>query len=512
MKKLESRVDFIIETILREDKSLSQSELLIEMKKIGIEKLPYSYSSLKKFIDSKTMDVHYNKHYKGYVDKLNKALSKKDYGDLELESIVKSISRFNKTIRNNAGGAFNHALFWKMLSPRTQSPSGAVLEKIKKDFSSYEKFKKEFEQVAKDKFGSGWVWLVINKKNNLKIVSTTNQDNPLMNTEKDGGYPILGLDLWEHAYYLKYQNKRDEYIKNFWKVVNWKFVNDLFEMKLKTKLNENLIINNIMSEAISERCTPESVDGIRITFNINPEVKKIFRYKIDSILKDVFKTYWKEQGEYSRDSMSGIYDYETEGRSVLNKLNTNFNAFCILLRDLNKVLRREGKKTLTIVGLPPREQIIETKIFVNYLEEYKDRIFDESSATFQGILKMLGITNQIGSETEKEVEKKLKRKFGVDNVELIGELGSKMDMIQGIDCVITINGKRYTAQIKPYTSMDDSLKGFIKMTGSQSKPYSTDFMIFYQKNNITVIFKNDNTKIVNGEYLFPESDLVYILN
>ena len=134
------------------------------MKRIGIEKLPYSYSALKNFVDSKTMDIHYNKHYRGYVDKLNKALSKKDYGDVELENIVKSISRYNKEIRNNAGGAFNHALFWKMLSPKKQSISGSVLQKIKKDFGSYEKFKKEFEQVAKDRMREISMWSKLKKE------------------------------------------------------------------------------------------------------------------------------------------------------------------------------------------------------------------------------------------------------------------------------------------------------------------------------------------------------------
>ena len=131
MNNIEKRIGVITETLQKQDKIKSQEVLLTEMKKIGIEKLPYSYSSLKKFIDSETMDIHYNRHYKGYVDKLNKALSKKDYGDLELESIVKSISRFNKNIRNNAGGAFNHALFWKMLSPTPQKPTGDILDKIK---------------------------------------------------------------------------------------------------------------------------------------------------------------------------------------------------------------------------------------------------------------------------------------------------------------------------------------------------------------------------------------------
>ena len=204
-----------------------------EMKTIGIEKLPYGYASLRRFIDPETMKFHYQKHYKGYVKKLNQALRKKDYGDVELEKIVKQINRYNTTIRNNAGGAFNHAMFWKMLSPTPQKPYGEVLERIKKDFGSFREFKERFESIAKKRFGSGWIWLVISKSGRLKVMSTQNQYNPLMNVYDKGGFPILGLDLWEHAYYLKYQNKRDNYIENFWDVINWKFVNDLYLTKTK---------------------------------------------------------------------------------------------------------------------------------------------------------------------------------------------------------------------------------------------------------------------------------------
>ena len=239
MKKLEEKLELIKEEIILQEKKSHKDFLITEMKKIGIEKLPYSYSSLKNFIDSKTMDVHYNKHYKTYVKKLNDALSKKDYGDVELEEIVKSISRYNTTVRNNAGGAFNHAMFWKMLSPKKQKVEGDVVEKIKKDFGSIDEFKKEFEETAKERFGSGWVWLVLTKNNRLKIMSTGNQDNPMMNVIK-GGYPLLGLDLWEHAYYLKYQSKRDEYIKNFWDVVNWEFVNELYKLKTDKEINESV--------------------------------------------------------------------------------------------------------------------------------------------------------------------------------------------------------------------------------------------------------------------------------
>ena len=225
MKNLKNRIEVLEEELQKKEQKRQQvqklKKVVEEAKQIQVEKLPYSYSSLKQFIDPETMSVHYNKHYKGYVDKLNAALSEKDYGDLNLEEIIKTIERFNKFIRNQAGGAFNHQLFWKMLSPKTMTPKGVILKKINQDFGSYAGFKKKFEGQAKDRFGSGWCWLVLTKRNTLKIMTTPNQDNPLMDVVEQGGYPLLGLDLWEHAYYLKYKNRRDEYVKNFWNVVNW---------------------------------------------------------------------------------------------------------------------------------------------------------------------------------------------------------------------------------------------------------------------------------------------------
>jgi Fe-Mn family superoxide dismutase len=242
MMILENKINLLTEKINTTD------FLLLEMKKIGIEKLPYSQSSLKRFIDAKTMNVHYNGHYKTYVKKLNDALSKKNYGDLELEEIIKSISRFPKSIRNNAGGAFNHALFWKMLSPDKQQIPSELKSKIIKDFGSIIEFKNKFNEESKDRFGSGWCWLVLTKNGKLKVMSTPNQDNPLMNVVEGGGFPLLGLDLWEHAYYLKYQNKKDEYIKNFWSCVNWKFVDELYHLKTKKEVKENLTENIVYTK------------------------------------------------------------------------------------------------------------------------------------------------------------------------------------------------------------------------------------------------------------------------
>lgn len=246
MKNLVNRMHLIEDALTKNNND--KKFFLSEMKKIGIEKLPYSYSSLKSFIDPETMDVHYNKHYKGYVEKLNLALQKRKLGDLELEDIIRTINRYSKSVRDNAGGAFNHALFWKMLSPKPIKMSNKLTEKIDKNFGSVKNFKKEFETQAKERFGSGWVWLILTKDNRLKIMTTQNQDNPLMNVIENGGYPILGLDLWEHAYYLKYKNRRDVYIKNFWKVVNWDFVEKLYNMKQDTKKEEDKILKEIFQK------------------------------------------------------------------------------------------------------------------------------------------------------------------------------------------------------------------------------------------------------------------------
>jgi Fe-Mn family superoxide dismutase len=238
-ENINKKINLLKEDILITEKQNIREDFLLEMKKIGIEKLPYSYSAMKQFVDPETMDIHYNKHYKGYVKKLNDALSKKNYKDVDLEDIIKSISKYDTKVRNNAGGAFNHALFWKMLSPKKQIPKGEIFNRITKQYGNIKKMKDEFNEVAKERFGSGWVWLVLTKTNRLKIMSTPNQDNPLMNIIKDGGYPLIGLDLWEHAYYLRYRNKRDEYIKKFWNHINWEFVNELYTSKTKKSLNES---------------------------------------------------------------------------------------------------------------------------------------------------------------------------------------------------------------------------------------------------------------------------------
>ena len=512
MKHIENKIKLITEEIQNVEKQENETLFLNEMKKIGIDKLPYSYSALKQFIDAETMNYHYNKHYKGYVDKLNSALKNKDYGDLELEEIVKSISRFNKTIKDNAGGAFNHALFWKMLSPKTQTPNGEVIKQIKKDFNTFANFKKEFETVAKERFGSGWVWLVLTKRNTLKIVSTANQENPLMNTIEDGGYPILGLDLWEHAYYLKYRNKKDDYIKNFWKCVNWEFVNKLYTMRVDNKLNESSELKTVISEGKSERCSKEMNEAIRMVFNINPKVKTIFKEGINRILKEVFPDNYYGNNEYAEGEVAGVYDLEGEGRSVLNKLNTNYSCFCVLLNDVNQVLKAKQLPEIKMIGLKPFEQISEVKKLVNVLDEYKFRIFSQKSSTFQNLMKVLTQTNSWGQSREDKTIEILKRHFGEDNVKAVGKLGSKEDMIGGVDCEVTVDGVKKTAQIKPFTG-EKEIKDSIMILGTGNvKRYSTDWLIFSRNNKEVLVFDNKHSKIMDGQFIFPKEDLIYTLS
>lgn len=202
--------------------------------------LPYGYDALEPFIDKQTMEIHHTKHHKTYVDKLNAAMADKKISAISLEKIFKDISEFPDAVRNNAGGHYNHSMFWKLMKPNASSvlsPSatneltGKLGDSIKSTFDSLENLKTKFSETAMKIFGSGWAWLVINKDGKLEIGSTHNQDNPLMNDSEFKGVPVIGLDVWEHAYYLKYQNKRTDYITNWWNIVNWEEANRRFEEK-----------------------------------------------------------------------------------------------------------------------------------------------------------------------------------------------------------------------------------------------------------------------------------------
>ena len=199
---------------------------------IGFDQKPlgYAYNALEPSIDSMTMDIHYNKHAAAYCKNVNEA-AKAEGVDMKkpIEDVLASISKYSVKMRNNAGGHFNHELFWKSLTPKAGTqPSEKLGSAINKQFGSMEAFQKQFSDAAKARFGSGWAWLLVTSDKKLVISSTPNQDNPLMDIAEVKGFPVVGLDVWEHAYYLKYQNKRADYIDGFWKVLNWEFVSERF--------------------------------------------------------------------------------------------------------------------------------------------------------------------------------------------------------------------------------------------------------------------------------------------
>ncbi len=193
--------------------------------------LPFAVDALEPHIDARTMEIHHGKHHGTYVTNLNNAIAGTDAEKMSIEDICQNISRYPAAVRNNGGGHYNHSLFWTIMSPDGGgSPKGELLESIDTAFGSFEEFKKQFSAAGANRFGSGWVWLIAKDKK-LMISSTPNQDNPLMDVAEVRGFPILGMDVWEHAYYLNYQNRRPDYIAAFWNVINWKEVGNRFNKK-----------------------------------------------------------------------------------------------------------------------------------------------------------------------------------------------------------------------------------------------------------------------------------------
>ena len=187
-----------------------------------LPQLPYAYDALEPHIDARTMEIHHSKHHNAYVTNLNAAIAGTDLEGKSIEDILKNLDMSNGAVRNNGGGFYNHSLFWEVMSPNGGGkPSGKVLEAIEKSFGSFDTFKEQFSKAAATRFGSGWAWLVKKQDGSLVVSSTPNQDNPLMDVAEVKGTPILGLDVWEHAYYLKYQNLRPDYIGAFYNVINW---------------------------------------------------------------------------------------------------------------------------------------------------------------------------------------------------------------------------------------------------------------------------------------------------
>ena len=496
-KGIQGKINLVNEQIIINEKKTIEENLLVEMKKIGIEKLPYSYSSLSRFIDSKTMNVHYNKHYKGYVDKLNKSLKNID-GDMDLEEIVRSISKFDNKVRNNAGGSFNHALFWKMLSPKKQIPKGKILKKIKEDFGNIKKMKDEFNEAAKDRFGSGWAWLYIAKDGKLKIMSTPNQDNPLMNIVKKGGFPILGLDVWEHAYYLKYQNKRDEYINNFWNVVNWEFVEELYNLHTKKK--------NI-KESVDKK---ENINEISTTFAF-PYTPKKLRELIHSQYVGCYGKQYKNGclgkietkkcntevgvlgGEYAEKKFGGTSQW-----SIINRFDTN-----------SKV-----KKEIYNIWLEETEGLSDFKTWI------KDRAFDlfSNEGMYLDRLSEPNIgTIEIGKENESYAKNIIRQIYNLnpDEEGITYELyehcsGDINDRKKGQDIVLKIKGKETIYfQVKPFLNQNNDIEFFdggdrgyyfkVASWNSQNKykGENVDVMLYVDRSEQKyIMFRNDHNRML----------------
>ena len=223
MKKNQINNDFKKETIMSTPS------------KFEFKPLPYSYDALEPFIDKLTVEIHYSKHHKAYYDNFINAIKGTEMESMDINDIFKSISKYPMAVRNNSGGYFNHTFYWENMKAHGGGlPTGKLSEGITKTFNSFEEFKKQFSDAGKTRFGSGWAWLCLDDKGNLFICSTPNQDNPFMDIAEKNGIPLLTIDVWEHAYYLKYQNKRPDYIDAFWNVVNWEEVAKRYNSALKT--------------------------------------------------------------------------------------------------------------------------------------------------------------------------------------------------------------------------------------------------------------------------------------
>jgi superoxide dismutase, Fe-Mn family len=192
--------------------------------------LPYAHNALEPHIDARTMEIHHGKHHQAYVTNLNNAVKDTEMANTSLEDLLKYISKHPVAVRNNGGGHWNHNFFWNTLKKNENgTPSGELGDAISSTFGSFDKFKEEFAKAATTRFGSGWAWLIVNGSGQLEVTSTPNQDNPLMDVADKKGAPILGLDVWEHAYYLNYQNRRPDYIAAFWHVIDWDKVGQLYK-------------------------------------------------------------------------------------------------------------------------------------------------------------------------------------------------------------------------------------------------------------------------------------------
>jgi hypothetical protein len=276
-------------------------------------------------------------------------------------------------------------------------------------------------------------------------------------------------------------------------------------------ITEQIKYNSTTGDNSSEKCSRELDEKFRFVFNSNPQVKKMFTNEIDRMLMEVFPDNYYQANQYGPGQLSGIYDLEKKGRSGLNFINTNYSCFCVLLNDVNKVLRSQSRPEIQILGVTPKEQIEQTKKFLNVIDEYKTRIFNPNSSTFNKIIKITSRTTGTGAKTEDDTIKVLKQIFKDENVVSVAEIGNDKDALKGVDCELTIYPKTYTAQIKPfgrsqYNEEDDTITIY---NTANVKPYYTDLMIFSKFSNggkNILIFDNQNTKIVDGNYVFNKKD------
>jgi len=196
--------------------------------------LPYAFNALEPHIDARTMEIHHGKHHQAYVTNLNNAIKDTDAANLSIEEICRTISKFPPAVRNNGGGHYNHSMFWKIMKAGGGgTPSGALGDAINSSFGTFDEFKSKLSAAGVGRFGSGWAWLVVGADKKLVIGSTPNQDNPLMDVSELKGTPLLGIDVWEHAYYLNYQNRRPDYLAAWWNVVNWDEISGMFAAAMK---------------------------------------------------------------------------------------------------------------------------------------------------------------------------------------------------------------------------------------------------------------------------------------
>jgi len=215
------------------DNNSKNINIMTTINKFEFPQLPYGYDALEPFIDKLTMEIHYSKHHKAYFDNFGNAIKGTELEKLTIEDIFKNISKYPAAVRNNGGGFYNHIIYWESMKLNSGKPSAKLETAINKTFGSTDDLKKLFLDAGKTRFGSGWAWLSVNENGDLFVSSTPNQDNPLMDVADKKGTPILAMDVWEHAYYLKYQNKRPDYVEAFWSVINWDMVSKKYEALVK---------------------------------------------------------------------------------------------------------------------------------------------------------------------------------------------------------------------------------------------------------------------------------------